>query len=92
MRDVNTVETVQTPDKTLLDGSGDCDDQAVLLGSLLESIGHPARFLAVGFQPGVFAHVLVEGKIGARWVPLETTERWPAGRAPRTPFRLVESI
>lgn len=83
MRDVRGVETVQTPDKTLADGSGDCDDKSVLLAALIESIGHPARFVAVGPHPGTFSHVLVEARLGPRWVPLETTEKWPMGRAPR---------
>lgn len=83
VKDVNGVETLATPTKTLEFGKGDCDDQAVLLASLLESIGHPTRFVAIKLQPfGPFVHVFTETKIGPRWYPLETTELWPAGKGP----------
>lgn len=83
VRDINDVETVQTPIKTLVDGSGDCDDQVVLFGSLLESIGHPVRFVAAAFQPGAaFAHVFLETRLGPYWVAGETTEKWVFGKRP----------
>lgn len=74
VRDVRGIESLQTPDKTLEFHSGDCDDKAVLVASLLESIGHKTRFVAVGFAPGRFQHVYAETKVGQNWVPLETTE------------------
>lgn len=80
--DITDVETVQTPDKTLELQAGDCDDKSLLLASLLESIGHPTRFTAIGFQPGVYSHVYVETKIGNAWIPLETTEDVEAGWEP----------
>ena len=82
VRDVRGVETIQTPVKTLEFGQGDCDDKSTLLASLLESVGHPTRFVAVGFVPGKFSHVYVETKVGNRWIALETTEPWEAGRFP----------
>lgn len=82
--DVNGVETLQTPELTLQLRAGDCDDQSILLASLLESIEHPARFVAVGFGSGEpFAHVFVETRIGAYWVACETTEQWALGQRPR---------
>lgn len=82
VQDVNGVETLQEPQKTLEISAGDCDDKSVLLASMLESIGHPTRFVAIGFQPGVFCHVYVETKIGDQWIPLETTEPVDAGWQP----------
>lgn len=83
IRDVDGVETVQTPAVTLSQRYGDCDDKATLLAAMLKSIGHPARFVAVGFeQPGRFSHVYVETPIGGRWIPLETTAYKPAGWQP----------
>lgn len=73
-RDIRGVETIQTPDKTLEFGQGDCDDKSTLLASLLESVGHPTRFVAVGFQPGEYEHVYVETRFGEGWLPLETTD------------------
>lgn len=76
------LEMIQTPDKTMERGAGDCDDQAILVASLLEAIGIPSRFVAIGFEPNVYEHVYTEGKAGTVWVPLETTENVEAGWNP----------
>lgn len=84
VRDIAGVETVQTPEVTLDLLAGDCDDKSVLLAALLESIGHPTRFIAVGYQsPGNYSHVYVETRVGARWVALDSTMPHEAGWAPR---------
>lgn len=88
-RDINGVETVQSPDVTLRLQHGDCDDKSTLLASLLEAIGHPTRFVAIGMQAGHYSHVLVETRIGARWIALETTEDKPAGWNPKASSRMV---
>lgn len=88
VQDVTGVETVQTPQVTLMNHAGDCDDKSVLLAALLESIGHPTKFVAVGRAPGEYEHVYVETKIGPRWIPLETTENVePGWEPPRDIFR-----
>lgn len=73
VRDVRDVETVQTPVRTLEIGSGDCDDKAVLLAALLESIGFRTRFRAVGLNGEGYSHVLAESfdPVKRTWVPLE---------------------
>jgi transglutaminase-like putative cysteine protease len=83
VRDIRGVETVQTPDVTMALRAGDCDDKSVMLASLLEAIGHPTRFVAIGFAPDDFAHVYVESRIGTSWVPLETTEPVEVGWSPK---------
>lgn len=85
VKDINGVETVHTADAVLRIGSGDCDDKSILLASLLESIGHPTRFVAVGFQPGKFSHVFVQTRVGrnpGKWLSLETTEPVRVGWQP----------
>lgn len=82
VRDVVDVETVQTPIKTLEYSQGDCDDKATLLGALLESLGHPTRFHAMGFERGIVDHVILEVYIAGEWVPLETTEPVALGWRP----------
>jgi len=82
VKDVRGVETVQTPDVTLQIKAGDCDDKSVLLASLLESIGHPTRFVAIGFKPDDYVHVYVESRIGTKWIPMETTEPVDIGWSP----------
>lgn len=74
IRDVNNVETIQTPSVTLENRAGDCDDKSSLLAAMLESIGHPTRFKAVGFEPGQLEHVYVETKLGSQWIALDATE------------------
>jgi len=83
IKDIRGCETLQTPVQTLRIGQGDCDDKSMLAAALLESIGHPTRFVAVGFQPGNFSHVFPQTKIAGKWVTLETTEPVPFGRTPK---------
>lgn len=83
VRDINGVETLQTPIKTLEFSKGDCDDQATLIATLLETIGHPTRFIAIKQNIfGPFVHVYTETKIGSKWYPVETTEPWEVGQGP----------
>ena len=82
VHDTNGVETIQWPTVTLSVGQGDCDDKASLLASLLETIGHPSRFVAVGKTPGTYSHVFVQTLLGAKWVSLDATMNVPMGWAP----------
>lgn len=82
LNDVNEIETVRTPLVTLAHGAGDCDDQAVLLASLLEATGKPTRFVAAGFMGDDLSHVWTEAKVGESWYALETTEPVPMGWRP----------
>ena len=81
-QDVLDVETLQTPVATLKLRHGDCDDQATLLAALLNAVGIPARFVAVGFAPDVYEHVYVEAQIDGEWIPAETTEPVRFGEYP----------
>lgn len=94
IQDVNGIETIKTPDVTLETGQGDCDDKAVLAASLLESIGHPARFVAIASRtPGDYDHVYVETRIGNVWRGVETTEQVPFGWAPpRVDFPMIRNV
>lgn len=92
-KDINGVETVATPEQTMARRMGDCDDKSLLTAALLESIGHPTRFVAVGRTPGRYVHVLVETKVGGQWLPVETTENVPVGwYPPDMPYRLVYHV
>lgn len=89
VRDVRNVETIQTPEVTLRQMAGDCDDKATLLSALLESIGHHTRFDAFAFNPDEYTHVLTSVKYGGEWIPLETTLFVAPGELP---FSRVSSI
>jgi hypothetical protein len=82
VRDIDGYETLQTPEKTLEIGAGDCDDKSTLLAALLAVIGAPTRFVAIGFKPEEFHHVFVEVKLGPNWFGLDATENKPAGWSP----------
>lgn len=82
VRDPTTVELVQTPQKTLEYKAGDCDDQAVLTAALLDSLGHPAQFVAVGLNGEPLSHVMVQTLIGDKWYGVETIEPHPLGWMP----------
>lgn len=75
-QDINGVETLQTPVATIAVGYGDCDDMCTLLAALLEAIGHPTAFMAVGREAGEYEHVYVITKIGDNddWISLDPTE------------------
>lgn len=81
VRDIAGVETLHTPRQILQQRQGDCDDKALILCCLLESLGHGSRFVAVGYGKTP-THVLVETLVGGTWIPLETTENVPMGWYP----------
>lgn len=92
-KDIRDTETVATPEKTVERGLGDCDDKSLLTAALLESVGHPTRFVAIGRTPGHYVHVLVETKIANRWIAVETTESVPLGwYPPGFNYRLVYNV
>ena len=74
VQDILGLETIAEPWKTLELGQGDCDDKVVLAAAMLQSIGHPVRLVAVGFNDEPISHVYLETLIGPQWVPLELTE------------------
>lgn len=80
VRDIRGVETLHTCDAILEIGQGDCDDKAILLASMLESLGHRCRFVAVAFTPGQWVHVWVQDMVYGRWLDLEPTEPIPYGK------------
>lgn len=91
VKDIRGVETIQTPIQTLRLGAGDCDDKSTLIAALLESIGHPTRFKAVGFSPGRYSHVYPETKVGGKWLTIECTEPVKVGwRPPKVKAIIVQ--
>lgn len=86
--DPDEVELVQDPEYTLEHRWGDCDDQVTLLASLLTSIGHPCRFVAIGYTPNEYAHVFLETRGGdeTNWIACDPTEQVPLGWRPPPPY------
>jgi transglutaminase-like putative cysteine protease len=93
-RDVHGVETISTPVITLQGRLGDCDDQVVLLASLLESVGYPTRFVVAGYNyPGELEHVYLQALLDGCWVDMDPTEQHPMGwAAPRPVAYAIERV
>jgi predicted transglutaminase-like cysteine proteinase len=71
-RDPIGQETVQTPEYTaFVNQAGDCDDFSVLEAALLGALGHPTRFVTIGYKPQAFSHVYLEVQVRGRWMPLD---------------------
>lgn len=88
--DVEGVEVLQTPLDTLEYRHGDCDDQALLVATLLLSAGYQPRYVVFAFDgPGEWAHVYTEVLLGAHWYGMETTEDEPFGWRPETPYNVL---
>jgi len=61
-------EYYKTAKETIANGGAlDCDDSSILLATLLEAVGIPARFV---FVPG---HVYVEAYVNDKWYPMDAT-------------------
>lgn len=90
VRDVSGVETLMTPDRTLAARLGDCDDQTVLLATLLESVGYPTRFVVAGYRdPRTLEHVYLQVFANGEWIDADPTERRPLGWSPPDPQAML---
>ena len=87
-QDISDVETLKTPIKLFYDRFGDCDDMALFTGTLLQSIGHPVRYVATSSNDqGEYDHVYLQTKVGSRWIGVETTEPVSIGWEPDSTVR-----
>lgn len=77
VRDPSATEYVQSPVRLLKRilsqgrAHGDCDDHALLLNAMLESVGIKTRFLGVKLQapgaPDRYNHVISSAHVGGQW-------------------------
>lgn len=91
-KDIDGVETLRTAHEILTIRGGDCDDiNAVLMPSLLLTIGHSVRLVTISSDadaPRQFSHIYCEVEIGNQWVPLDAARRDPQfGKGPNNYFR-----
>ena len=94
-KDPFRVEVLHSARRMLELRAGDCDDMAILLGAMLEAIGHPVRLVLVGpfpRQPRLFTHIYLEVHHKGRWIPLDATMPYPMGWAPRALVKEVIAI
>jgi Transglutaminase-like superfamily len=94
-KDPFRVEVLHSPRRMLELRAGDCDDMTILLGSMLESIGHPVRLVLTGpdpLRPRLFSHVYLEVNHQGGWIPCDATMPHPLGWAPRALVKQVIPI
>jgi transglutaminase superfamily protein len=94
-KDTFRVEVLHSARRMLELRAGDCDDMSILLGAMLESIGHPVRLALSGPDPlkqDLFTHIYLEVFHKGRWIPLDATMPYPMGWAPRTMVKKIITI
>jgi len=64
---------------TLKVRAGDCDDMVTLLGSFLESVGHPVDIKIAGYNPEGFSHVYLLAQQGRLVLDPTLGKEVPAG-------------
>jgi hypothetical protein len=94
-KDPFRVEVLHSARQLLELRAGDCDDMTILLGSMLEAIGHPVRLVVTGpdpLRPKLFSHIYLEVFHKGQWIPLDATMPYPMGWEPRTFVKQVIPI
>jgi hypothetical protein len=94
-KDTFRVEVLHSAKRMLELRAGDCDDMAILLGAMLEAIGHPVRLVLSGPDPlrqDLFSHIYLEVFHKGRWIPLDATMPHPMGWAPRALVKKIIAI
>lgn len=84
-KDPFRLEVLHSPRRLLELRAGDCDDMSILLGAMLEAVGHPVRLVIVGpdpTRPALFTHVYLEVFHRGRWIALDATMPHGMGWAP----------
>jgi hypothetical protein len=94
-KDPFRVEVLHSARRMLELRAGDCDDMTILLGAMLEAIGHPVRLVLTGpdpLRPKLFSHIYLEVDHKGHWISLDATMPHPMGWAPRTFVKKVIPI
>jgi hypothetical protein len=94
-KDTVQVEVLHSAKRMLELRAGDCDDMTILLGAMLEAIGHPVRLALSGpdpLKPDLFTHIYLEVFHKGRWIPLDATMPYPMGWAPSTLVKKIVAI
>lgn len=82
--DPSGVELFQSPKRSMEHGIGDCDDQVIFLGCLLQVVGYPVKMRVIGLKGSdEFSHIyLLVGlppENPTRFMPLDPSRPEDAG-------------
>jgi hypothetical protein len=94
-KDPYRLEVLHSARRMLELRAGDCDDMSILLGAMLEAIGHPVRIVVTGPDPlrrDLFTHVYLEAFHRGNWIPLDPTMPHAPGWAPAALVKAVIPI
>ena len=83
-RDTYNKDLFQHPARTLQFGGGDCDDAAITLGAMLQSVGYPVRLRVIRTKDSpewnhIYLLVGMPPKDPKRWISLDGSVNQPAG-------------
>lgn len=94
-KDVVGLETLATPLLVLQRRVGDCDDMATLLATLLESVGHPTRFVMGAYHGSPhYEHVYLQTFVNGEWIDADPSmPNYSLGDSPPDPSKLwIENV
>ena len=78
VKDPVGIELIIHPMRLVALGAGDCDDLSIFMASAFETIGIPARFVAIESRPGTgYNHVYPQGHINNQWVTFDLASPRP---------------
>lgn len=83
VREPKGQDIFQSAETTLALGSGDCEDEFVLIGALARLAGIPVKAKVISQDSITFTHIYPLLKVNGRWVPMDTTLGAALGREPQ---------
>jgi len=94
-KDTFRVEVLHSAKRMLQLRAGDCDDMTILLGSMLEAIGHPIRLVLSGANPArpdQFSHIYLEVLYRDQWLALDATMPHAMGWSSQAPVKKIVAL
>jgi len=75
--DGGSIELLRSPEKTMYELAGDCDDKAILAGSLFQRYNIPYRMAVISNKENKkFHHIFPEVKLNNKWKTFDATYEW----------------
>jgi hypothetical protein len=65
------LEWIQSPERTLTEGAGDCDDITAVISALAQAVGNPVKYRTAGPSAAVQKHVFPVVWDGTTWLSID---------------------
>ena len=85
VKDPLNADAFSAAGRVLATGAGDCDDLSIVLGSLLQAVGHEVRLVVVQTKDKPsWSHIFIQAKSDStgKWLTLDASVSKPAGWEP----------